>query len=40
MNDFTNMINKKKPVIVFLSTLLGTNNKLVEIGDLLSEGKK
>lgn len=40
MNDVSNIINTGKPVLVVLSAVSGTTNKLVEIADLLSEGKK
>jgi aspartate kinase len=40
MNDVSNIINTGKPVLVVLSAVSGTTNKLVEIGYFLSEGKK
>ena len=40
MNDVSNIINTGKPVLVVLSAVSGSTNKLVEIGNLLSEGKK
>ncbi len=40
MNDVSNISNTGKPVLVVLSAISVTNNKFVEIGNLLSEGKK
>lgn len=40
MNDVSNIINSGKPFLDVLSAISGTTNKLVEIGNLLSEGKK
>lgn len=40
MNDASNISNTGKPVLVVLSAISVTTNKLVEIGNLLSEGKK
>jgi aspartate kinase len=40
MNDVSKIIDTGKPVLVVLSAVSGTTNKLVEIADLLTEGKK